>query len=205
MNLRKTRLWTCECRFSLSEGPSFESFLVWVLVPILTYSGSWETDLPTALPVLCVHTPHCGLSSSSLDLPTALPVLCVHTPHCGLSGSSLTLPCSWETDLPTALPVLCVHTPHSGLSGSSLGSSHRPPRVVCAHPTPWPLWLLTHTGTLATRAPLTPDVLQEHFLLRILVFAVTALFPSYLPTDLPLLELNQHCRSPGCPPLFLPL
>ena len=155
LNLRKTRLWTRECRFSLSEGPSFESFLVWVLVPIrtyiLTYSGSWETDLPTAL------------------------------------------------------PVLCVHTPHSGLSGSSLGSSHRPPRVVCAHPTPWPLWLLTHPGTLATRAPLAPDVLQEHFLLRILVFAVTALFPSYLPTDLPLLELNQHCRSPGCPPLLLPL
>ena len=86
-------------------------------------------------------------------------------------------------------------------------SSRRPPCVVCGHPTLfplWPFWLLTHPA-LATRAPLAPDVLQEHFLLRILVFAVTALFPSYLPTDLPLLELNQHCRSPGCPPLFLPL
>ena len=73
LNLRKIRFWTHKGRFSLSEGPSSESFLVWALFPVLTYArrflGHWSHHSPPS--VLCVH-------------PTLLPL--------GLSGSSLTLP-----------------------------------------------------------------------------------------------------------------
>lgn len=66
-----------EGRFLLSEGLSFEVFLVWVLLPLLTYSSFWETDLTTALPPCFVPIPPCCLSG----LPSVLSSLTLPWPH----------------------------------------------------------------------------------------------------------------------------
>ena len=81
LNLRKIRFWTHKGRFSLSKGPSSESFLVWALFPMLTYGGSWDTDLTTALPPFCVPIPHCCLSA----------FLAPHSPCPGHTGTCCSL------------------------------------------------------------------------------------------------------------------
>ena len=61
MNLRKIRFWTHKGRFSLSEGPSSESFLVWALFPMLTSAvpGTLISPQPSLRSVRPSHTVAC--------------------------------------------------------------------------------------------------------------------------------------------------